>query len=601
MRAQTQDQVKANDQAQVGGQGHERRLDSWKEIAAFFNRDIRTVQLWEKREQLPVHRHEHGSRASIYAWPEELRAWLIQRKPPQPPPSSVPEISGPQTFDKKRILQIVTASLAVIAAAIFGWRASYLRDKRMHTISAQTLAVLPFENFSNDPNQDYLSDGVTDELTSLVAAAPGLQVVARTSAFQFRHKSGDVRQIGQELNAAALLEGSLSRNGDQLRINVQLVRTADGYHIWSHIYDCSFKDVATIEDQIARGVEDHMNIASSKSGASFPANQHIPDEQAHEMYLRGRYWAEQSIGADRLKAAHDFSQAVARDPSYAQAWLGLADAYAAMAVDEQAPSKDLIPKARDAAERALTLDPNLGGAHATVAHILYFQNWDARGAEEEYRKSLQLNPNDAKAHHWYGLLLLSAGRFDEAEREVRRAEELDPSSPVLPAVLSRIYLFSGNADQAIAILRAAIPRDPTYAVTHDALGQAYRQKAQYGAALDEFNEYLRISNGDPDAWTNLAQTYAQMGNRAKAMEIVNRFQKPGSGYVSPYNYALVYATLGDKSQMYAWLERAIQVRAAACMMLSVEPAFQPWRSDPRFQKLLARISSRSSDAPPTSN
>jgi TolB-like protein/Tfp pilus assembly protein PilF len=598
MSVETRDQ--ANERTYAAGGYRLRRLDSWKEIAAFFDRDIRTVQLWERREQLPVHRHEHGSRSSVYAWPDELQQWLQQRKPQT-------SVSGPSetALDHKHklpaqwVLLIVAASLVLTLATVLGWRSRRLRQIKTQTISTHTLAVLPFENFSSDPNQDYLSDGVTDELTSVMAAIPGLQVVARISAFQFRHKAGDVRQIGQELNAAALLEGSIARNGDQLRINVQLIRTADGYHIWSHIYDCSFRDVGSIEDQIARGVQDRMNIATSGNGSSLVANQHVPDEQAHEMYLRGRYWSERTMGPDQLKAVHEFSQAVAHDPSYAEAWLGLAEAYAVMAIDEQAPPEDLISKARAAAETALTLDPNLGGAHATLAHIRCFYDWDIRGAEEEFRKSLQLNPNDATAHHWYGLLLLYTGRFDDAEREVRRAEELDPLSPVLPAVLSRIYLFSGDADQAIRILRAAIPRDPTYAVTHDALGQAYRQKAQYGPALDEFNEYLRISNGDPDAWMNLAQTYASMGNRAKALEIIKRFQKPGSEYVSPYNFALVYAALRDKTQMYAWLERAIQRRSAACITLSVEPAFQPWRSDSRFQELLAGIGVHEMPIPPT--
>ena len=583
MAVETRDRTTSG--AHTSADSHERRLDSWKEIAGFFNRDIRTVQLWEKREQLPVHRHDHGSRSSVYAWPEELREWRKQRKPAQPEPvKPVRE----RKIGRQSILIIVFVSLVLAAAALIGGRFWYLRYKMAHTVSAHTLAVLPFENFTSDPNQDYLSDGVTDELTSVVAAIPGLQVVARTSAFQFRHKAGDVREIGQELNAAALLEGSLGRNGNQLRVNVQLIRTSDGYHIWSHIYDCSFRDVGSIEDKIARSVQEHLNMAPSTSGTFVAQNKPVPDEQAHEMYMRGRYWWERTMGADQWKAVHEFSQAVARDPNYAQAWLGLADAYTVLAINEEAPPADLIPKARAAAEKALALDPNLGEAHATLAHLRFFYDWDEHGAEVEFLKSIQLNPNDATAHHWYGLLLLYTGRFDEAEREIRQAEELDPLSPVLPAVLSRIYLFSGNADEAIRTLRATIPHDPKYAVTHDALGQAYRQKAQYGPALEEFNEYLRLSNNDPDAWMNLAQTYAQMGDRAKALEIMERMQKPGSGYVSPFNFALVYAAMGDKPQMYTWLERAIQVRAAACLTLKVDPTFQPWRSEPRFQELLRK-------------
>jgi len=584
MAVETRDRTRTNPDA--GGNGHEQRLDSWKEIAGFFSRDIRTVQLWEKREHLPVHRHEHGSRSSVYAWPEELQEWREQRKPNKAP-APVSTVRSERKLGRRWIL--AGAVLLILAvAAVVGGRFWYLRYKMVRMITTHTLAVLPFENFTSDPNQDYLSDGITDELTTVMASIPGLQVVARTSAFQFRHKAADVREIGQQLNAAALLEGSLSRNGDQLRVNVQLIRTGDGYHIWSQIYECSFRDVGTVEDQIAGSVAEHMGLGSSTSGMALASNQPVPDAQAHEMYLRGRYWWERTMGADQWKAVNEFSQAIARDPLYARAWLGLADAYAVLAIDEQAPPEDLIPKARAAAEKALELDPNLGEAHATLAHIRFFYDWDDRGAEEEFRKSIQLDPNDATARHWYGLMLLYTARFDDAERETRRAEELDPLSPVLPAVLSRIYLFSGNADEAIRILRAAIPHDPKYAVTHDALGQAYREKAEYGQALEEFNQYVRVTNGDPDAWMNLAQTYAQMGDRAKALEIMERMQKPGSGYVSPFNFALVYAAIGDKAQMYAWLDRAIQVRAAACLTLKVDPAFRPWRSEPRFQELLRK-------------
>jgi len=223
MSVETRDQ--ANNKTHAAGSDRLRRLDSWKEIAAFFDRDIRTVQLWERREQLPVHRHEHGSRSSVYAWPEELQQWLQQRKPPQPPASGLPETALEHKLDKQRILLMVAASLVLAAATVLGWRSWRLREMKSQTISAHTLAVLPFENFSSDPNQDYLSDGVTDELTSVIAAIPGLQVVARTSAFQFRHKAGDVRLIGQELNAAATISGrifTIAASGMSDRLKIKL-------------------------------------------------------------------------------------------------------------------------------------------------------------------------------------------------------------------------------------------------------------------------------------------------------------------------------------------------------------------------------------------
>jgi TolB-like protein/Tfp pilus assembly protein PilF len=571
--------------------GRKERLQSWKEIASYFERDVRTVQLWEAKEGLPVHRQEHSARASVYAYPDELDGWfekrarrsrpmsMVEPASPAPAPSGASWIAsrGPAW---KMTLAMVAAAL-VAAGGWLTWRATHPSGLPGNG----TLAVLPFLNLTGDTGMEYLSEGLSDELTTLLASDRPLRVVARTSAFEFKGKSEDVRAIGKQLNAAMLLEGSLEARGDQLRINVQLVRTSDGNHLWSQIYDTNRANTSAAEDSIVHDIAAVLKLPPAKETL---ANDTGAGEEAHELYLQGEYWWNQRSPSDEWKAIGYFNQAIDLEPVYARAYLGLAEAYVVLGVNNQAPPDEVLPKASAAAENALQIDAGLGEAHTILAHIRFTYDWDYPGAESEFRRAIDTTPDFAPARHWYGLMLMYQGRFGEAEQEIGHAEELDPLSPILPALRSRLDLYAGKYDAGIEICRDALRGNTDLAMPHYALGQIYLYQNQFHQALDEFEKYYELSGHDPDGLTNLAMVYAHMGNRAKAMELLGQIEDSRTGYSSAYNYALVYAALGDKESTYEFLDKAIAERSPALIQLLVDPAFASIRSEARFQEMLRR-------------
>jgi TolB-like protein/Flp pilus assembly protein TadD len=569
------------------------RLTSWKEIASHFQRDIRTVQHWEIKEGLPVHRHEHRLRASVYAYPAELDAWFRERARKRIPEENLPAPGNTTPLSREanaRSLLALSAParlLLLLLMAIlagtgwFVWRS--VRSTRLP--GNGSLAILPFLNLTGDSEQDYLSDGLTDELTTLFASQLRLLVVARTSAFEFKGKPDDIRIVGKQLNAAMVLEGSLAARGDQLRINAQLIRTSDGYHLWSHIYDSSRADTPATEELIVRDIAQALKLALPASAA---ANSAGTDEQAHTFYLQGQYWWNRRSPSDEWKAIEFFNQAIDRQPLYARAYLGLAQAYAVLGINDQAPPDEVIPKAREAAEKALQIDPELGEAHAVLAHIQSSYDWNNSAAESEFLKAISSDPGYAPGRHWYGLMLMYQGRFDEAGQEFEQAQQLDPLSPIFPALRSRLLLYSGKFDAAARQGQDASRGNPNFPIPHLALGQVYLYQGKYSDALDEFQKYYELSNHDPDTLTNQAMVYAHMGNRSKAMELLRQIKDQKTGYSSPYNDAQIYAALGNKELAFASLDRAISARSPALIQLLVDPAFSSMRSEARFQQMLRR-------------
>jgi TolB-like protein/tetratricopeptide (TPR) repeat protein len=565
----------------------ERRLSSWKEIANYFERDVRTVQLWEQKEGLPIHRQEHSSRASVYAYPSELDQWFnerLRKRPAETEPAVVEAATVasplPPLAGRKWKWLVPLASMIVIAAvAWIVWR----------TVSALrlpgngTLAVLPFLNLTGNSAQDYLSDGITDELTTLVASQLRLKVVARTSAFQFKGKNGDVRSIGKQLDAGMILEGSVSAQGDELRINVQLIRASDGYHLWSHFYDTSHGDSMAVEQQIVR---DMAGVLKLRPPANAPAGEVNLDQQTHNFYLLGEYYWNRRSAKDDWKAIEFFNQAIEHEPLYAQAYLGMAKAYTGLGRNDQAAPGDVFPRAREAANKALQIDPGLSEAQAVLAHLLWYFDWNYPAAEDEYRKVIAADPNLPIAHLWYGLMLMYQRRFDEAQREFAAAQALDPLNPIYRTYQSRLALYSGNYREAIRLGEEALRGNPNFPEPHDALAKAYLYQGNAKAALDEFEKYYELSGHEPVELTGLADAYAAMGNRTKALELLKQANDRGTAYPTDYAYAVVYANLGDKEQTYLWLQKAIDLRLPALCNLMVDPAFRSIRSEPRFQQML---------------
>ncbi len=482
-------------------------------------------------------------------------------------------------------LVLLFATVAVIAIYWYRARQSQAGVPAQHP----SLAVLPLLNLTGNPDNEYLCDGVTDELTSALSKLPGVRVVARTSAFKFKNKPEDVRSIGAQLNVASVLEGSLQKIGDRLRITVQLIRAEDGYHVWSQTYDRDGRDTFAVEDEITQTIAATLRVRLGQAGQPTEAPRRI-DVEARELNLRGRYWLNRRTPPDLWKAIGYFNLALEKDPSYAQAYLGLAEAYSTLGANDQASPREVLPKARAAAQQALRWDESSGESHAVFAWITFLDGWNSALAEQEFRRALQLSPNYSAAHQWYGLTLMVEQRFDESVREFNLAQDLDPLSLILSTDKGVVYYYSGRQDKAIEQARQILAHDADFADAHLLLGMAQERQKQFKSAEQEISKYLDVSGQDPDALMKLGVAYAHAGDRARALRMIAEMRNPtASKYVPFYYIADIYAALGDKEAALEWLDRALDQHSNSCLLLAIDPAFEDFRSDPRFQRATRKI------------
>jgi TolB-like protein/Tfp pilus assembly protein PilF len=502
-------------------------------------------------------------------------------------PVAVVEQSQPTKYRQLAGIVLVMLFAAVIGTLIYWFRARQLQAAAL--TQHPSLAVLPLLNLTGNPDNEYLCDGVTDELTSALSKLPGVRVVARTSAFKFKNKPEDVRSIGSQLNVASVLEGSLQKSGDRLRITVQLIRAADGYHVWSQTYDRESRDAFAVEDEITQTIAATLRVRLGQAGQQVERTRRI-DAEARELNLRGRYWLNRRTPPDLWKAIAYFSQALEKDPAYAQAYLGLAEAYSTLGANDQASPREVLPKARAAAQQALRWDESSGESHAVFAWITFLDGWNSALAEQEFRRALELCPNYPAAHQWYGLTLMLEQRFDESLREFNLAQDLDPLSLILSTDKGVVYYYSGRQDKAIEQARQILAHDADFAGAHLLLGMAQERQRQFKIAVQEIGKYLEVSGQDPDALMKLGVAYAHAGDRTRALRMISEMQKPtASKYVPFYYIADIYAALGDKEAAFAWLDRALDQHSNSCLLLGIDPAFEDFRSDPRFQQATRKI------------
>jgi TolB-like protein/Tfp pilus assembly protein PilF len=503
------------------------------------------------------------------------------------PISGVVEPSQPPKYP-----WLARIGLVLLFATVTGTVVSWIRARQSQATAPNqppSLAVLPLLNLTGNPDDEYLCDGVTDELTSALSKLPGVRVVARTSAFKFKNKPEDVRSIGEQLNVSSVLEGSLQKNGERLRITVQLIRAADGYHVWSQTYDRKNQDAFAVEDEITQTIAGTLRVRLVQTGQQVEGPRRV-DAEAHELNLRGRYWLNRRTPPDLWKAIAYFNQGLEKDPAYAQAYLGLAEAYSALGANDQASPREVLPKARAAAEQALRWDESLGEAHAVFAWITFLDGWNSGLAEREFKRALQLSPNYAAAHQWYGLTLMLQRRFDESVREFNLAQNLDPLSLILSTDKGVVYYYSGRQDKAIEEAHQILAHDADFADAHLLLGMAQERQRQFKIAVREIDKYLEVSGRDPDALMKLGVAYAHSGDRARALRMIAEMRKPTAGrYVPVYYIADIYAALGDKEAAFEWLDRALDQHSNSCLLLAIDPAFEDFRSDPRFQEATRKI------------
>ena len=453
----------------------------------------------------------------------------------------------------------------------------------------KSLAVLPLENLSGDAAQDYFSDGMTDELITELGQLSELRVISRSSVMSYKKVRKPLTEIAQELKVDAVIEGTVLRAGNKIRITAQLVDASTDRHLWAQSYEGDLGNTLALQNNVARDVASQIQIKLSTQERVALRTGRTVDAEAHEAYLKGRFFWNKRTGDDLKRAVEFFDAAIARDPNYAQAYSGLADSYALMGDWEYGVLKpgEALPKARAAATKALALDNTLSEAHTSLAFALDLFDWDWGSAEREFKSAIVLNPNYATAHQWYAWHLATLGRNSEAIEEVKKAESLDPLSLIISADMADILLMARRFDESVGQSRKTLEMDSRFAVAHYELGQALTQQHQFPAAIEELERAISFSGGNQTFQSNLAYVYALAGKKEKAKELLAKLIHPSNGSLNPAEVALVYVGLGDNGQAMVWLEKAYQERFNPSVLL--RPSFDPLRSDSRFQDLMQRI------------
>lgn len=463
------------------------------------------------------------------------------------------------------------------------------RTTSLTTNSSRSIAVLPLENLSGDREQDYFVEGMTDELTTDLAQFQGLRVISRTSAMHYKGINKTAQQIGKELGVDTLIEGTVERVGERVRIRAQLIDCLTDRHLWAKSYDREFKDVLALQTEIARDIVEQTQGNVSPRSIRPSADLRPVNAGAYEAYLKGRYFLNKRTPEGFQQAVESFQQAIAKEPNYARAYSGLADTYVLISSYSLAQPDQIIPKAHAAALRALQIDERLAEAHASLALVTENYYWDWETAEKEYRRAIELDPNYATAHQWYAEYLALQGRFDRAFTEMQQARLLDPLSLIMAIDNAAILYYARQYDRAIEQYSAVLAMEPGFGHAHIAIA-AYVQKGQFAKALAEIDRWRRSKDG-PWCWAYEAYVRGRAGQMARARYALEKFRETNRRWkTDPVGmFALAYTGMGNKDQAFAWLQKAFAEHSIVLLGLKVDPAYDPLRSDPRFQDLLRRL------------
>jgi TolB-like protein/DNA-binding winged helix-turn-helix (wHTH) protein/Tfp pilus assembly protein PilF len=496
-------------------------------------------------------------------------------------------LAGPRSSTWRRVLLSALLALSFLVVLVFF--VTYRRGRSAEN-NIHSLAVLPLENLSGDPNQEYFVDGMTDELTTHLAKIKSLRVISRTSAMQYKNVRKPLADIARALHVDSVVEGSVVRSGDKLRITVQLVDARTDRHIWAEDYNRDLRDVVAVQGDVARRIAEEIRITLTPEQRAELTSRHQINPEAYEAYLRGRYFWNRRTEEGMKKAIEYFEQSMDKDPNSPLAYDGLADCWLSLGWYGYLPPKETFPQAKAAAMKAMELDASLAEAHTSLAFASMNYDWDWSAAEREFQKAIELNPNYANAHHWYADYLSAVGRHQEAITESKRALELDPVSPIINAWLGWRYFFARQYDLAIEQYLKTLEMDPTFVPAHLVLGQGYEQKSMPEKAIDELQEAVSLSGGSSLYVSSLAHAYATAGRRAEAERLLRQMnERARHNYVPSFHIAIIHAGLGQRDQALVWLEKGYQERSAWMVWLKVDPRFDVLRSDPRFQDLLRRV------------
>lgn len=450
----------------------------------------------------------------------------------------------------------------------------------------QSIAVLPLTNLSNDPAQEYFSDGLTDELITELAKTGELKVISRTSTIGFKKAGKSIPEIGRQLHVDAIVEGTVQRVENRVRIRAQLIHAESDHHIWAESYDRDVSDLLGLEREVARDIATQIGYRI----AQMPGGPGKVSAAAHEDYLRGRYYWNKRTEAGLRRGIEYFQKAIDQEPNYALAYAGLADSYIMLANWGFTAPGDAYLKAKAAALKALELDDQLAEAQTSLAYVTLLYDWDWESAEKRFRKAIALNPNYASAHHFYSICLMTWGRQAEAVAEIKRAQELDPLSLIVNDVVGWIYYEGRQYDEAIQQYNLTLEAEPNYAPALLDLGTAYLRQGNYRSAIAQFEKARVVDGENGVVLSGLAQAHALSGNRAEALKILKRMQGPSAPvFISSWDLSLVYAALGEKAKAITLLRQSADEHVGWIVRLGVDPAFDSLRAEPRFQELIQRV------------
>ena len=583
------------------------RLDSWKDIAAYLKRDVSTVQRWERREGLPVHRHLHDKLGSAYAFRSELDSWSKSRRLRHEqkndramdteaassssggPENGVASIGGASVLShahrevgrpRRARWWVGAAGLTALAVGTiaYGLHRSRVADAPVPEI--KSLVVLPLENLSGDPAQEFFAAGMTEELIGSLAQIRALRVVSRTSAMSLKGSTKSVPTIARELNVDAVLEGSVQRSDGRVKIWLQLLHAPTDTHLWARDYERELTDVLRLQNEVAREVAEEIRVQITPAERARMASAAAVNPAAHEEYLLGRFLLWKFIEEDRKRAVDHFNRAIQIDPRYAAPYAGLAHAWWRAGVLGPLSMKDVGPPASAAARQALALDDRLAEAWAAQAYVKGMFDWDWTGAETTIRHAVELDPNSLDAHYVYALLLMALGRLPEATMQIEHAAQLDPLSAQVHSTFGRILYRARKFDEAILRLNRAIELEPRNAVAYGRLGDVFDQMGKYVDALALYEKMQAIQGNPGSDSADIARVYARMGRRSEARQMLKRLGDRSAD---------VYTALGDKDAAFRLLFKSVDERNNWPIFIKADPLFESLHSDPRWTELLRRM------------
>ena len=529
--------------------------------------------------------------AMLFSWFYEWTPHGLQRESEVAPNESVTRHTG------KKLDRWIIAILALAVVLLLANQLVLHKDADTAVtaaIPAKSIAVLPFDNLSRDPENAYFSEGIQDEILTRLAKIAELKVISRTSTQRFKSSPNDLRQIAQQLGVANILEGSVQKTNDQVRVNVQLINAATDAHLWAETYDRKLTDIFAVESEIARAVAETLQARLTGTAEHVLASRPTENPEAHQLYLKGRFFWNKRTTENIRKAIDYFQQAIAKDPAYALAYAGLGDAHAILPIYAfTAPNED-VPAALAAARKAVALDDSLAEAHTSLANALLF-NMQLAAAEPEFRRALELNSNYATAHQWYGECLQGEGRFAEAVAELQRAQELDPLSLIINASYGCVLGEAGRHDEAVAQMHKTLDIDPTFWVAHEILGGILEEKGYLTGAAAEYQKSMQ-RYWTPNGAARLASVNARLGKKAEARKTLDDLTTQSrQHWVSPYPRAVLHLALDEKEEALQLLEKSLDERSIFLQgdygSPKTDKRLDPLRGDPRFQKLVERFMS----------